>query len=243
MGENRPSAVRGDGMDDVIFNGAESRPARNSASVEVLIDNRERLAPAAFNGDDLLEISRRITRAIGSAYTINGKTARARDVQMLFADASTGAHSPALVRQGQIGELINARPKARRRILEEARDGGKVTNQLRDNLREVMNVLATLLCSEATPHVKFRALHLTRADAPADALALAAKPAARLDVNVDLGDYGAVFTTGWERTVAQAGADVKALKQTVNTQWIYPPQGDREALLAACDIDAPWPPV
>lgn len=60
---------------------------------------------------------------------------------------------------------------------------------------------------------------------------------------LDLGDYGAVFTTGWERTVAQAGAEVKALKQTVNTQWIYPPKGDREALLAACDIDAPWPPV
>lgn len=76
-------------------------------------------------------------------------------------------------------------------VAEEARDGGKVTNQLRDNLREVMNVLATLLCSEDTPHVKFRALHLTRAEAPADALALAAKPAARLDVNVDLGDYGA----------------------------------------------------
>ncbi|MGE0857710.1 MAG: NAD(P)/FAD-dependent oxidoreductase [Gammaproteobacteria bacterium] len=60
---------------------------------------------------------------------------------------------------------------------------------------------------------------------------------------LDLGDYGAVFTTGWERTVAQAGADVKALKQTVNTQWIYPPKGDLETLLAACDIDAPWPPV
>ncbi len=120
MGENRPSAMRGEGMDDVIFNGAESRPARNSASVEVLIDNRDRLAPAAFNGDDVLEVSRCITREIGSAYTINGRNARARDVQMLFADASTGAHSPALVRQGQIGELINARPKARRRILEEA---------------------------------------------------------------------------------------------------------------------------
>ncbi len=120
MGENRPSAMRGDGMEDVIFNGADSRPARNSASVEVLIDNRDRLAPAAFNNDDVLEVSRRITREIGSAYTINGKNARARDVQVLFADASTGSHSPALVRQGQIGELINAKPKARRRILEEA---------------------------------------------------------------------------------------------------------------------------
>ncbi|HSF94043.1 MAG TPA: AAA family ATPase, partial [Thermohalobaculum sp.] len=120
MGENRPTAMRGDGMEDVIFAGAESRPARNSASVEVVIDNRDRLAPAAFNHDDLLEISRRITREIGSAFSVNGKQVRARDVQMLFADASTGAHSPALVRQGQISELINAKPKARRRILEEA---------------------------------------------------------------------------------------------------------------------------
>jgi chromosome segregation protein len=120
MGENRPTAMRGDGMEDVIFAGAESRPARNSASVEMFIDNSERLAPAAFNNDDALEVSRRITRDIGSAFTVNGRAVRARDVQMLFADASTGAHSPALVRQGQIGELINAKPTARRRILEEA---------------------------------------------------------------------------------------------------------------------------
>jgi len=120
MGENRPTAMRGDGMEDVIFAGAESRPARNSASVEMVIDNSDHLAPAQFNADDQLEVSRRITRDIGSAFTVNGRPARARDVQMLFADASTGAHSPALVRQGQIGELINARPKTRRRILEEA---------------------------------------------------------------------------------------------------------------------------
>ena len=120
MGENRPTAMRGEGMEDVIFVGAESRPARNSGSVEIIIDNSERLAPAQFNTEDTLEVSRRITRDIGSAFTINGRNVRARDVQMLFADASTGAHSPALVRQGQIAELINAKPKARRRVLEEA---------------------------------------------------------------------------------------------------------------------------
>ncbi|MAU51618.1 MAG: chromosome segregation protein SMC [Roseovarius sp.] len=120
MGENRPSAMRGDGMEDVIFAGAATRPARNFAEVVMQIDNSERLAPAGFNDADHLEITRRITRDVGSAYKVNGKEVRARDVQMLFADASTGAHSPALVRQGQIAELINARPKARRRILEEA---------------------------------------------------------------------------------------------------------------------------
>ena len=120
MGENRPTAMRGGGMEDVIFAGAASRGARNFAEVTIHIDNADRLAPAGFNDADHLEIIRRITRDIGSAYQVNGKDVRARDVQMLFADASTGAHSPALVRQGQISELINAKPKARRRILEEA---------------------------------------------------------------------------------------------------------------------------
>ena len=120
MGENRPTAMRGGGMEDVIFAGAATRPARNFAEVSIHIDNSDRLAPAGFNDSDVLEVVRRITRDIGSAYKANTKDIRARDVQMLFADASTGAHSPALVRQGQISELINAKPKARRRVLEEA---------------------------------------------------------------------------------------------------------------------------
>ncbi|MCQ0092372.1 chromosome segregation SMC family protein [Roseovarius sp. M141] len=120
MGENRPTAMRGGGMEDVIFAGAATRGARNFAEVTIHIDNADRLAPAGFNEADHIEIVRRITRDVGSAYQVNGKDVRARDVQMLFADASTGAHSPALVRQGQISELINAKPKSRRRILEEA---------------------------------------------------------------------------------------------------------------------------
>ncbi|MCI2399757.1 chromosome segregation protein SMC [Aliiroseovarius subalbicans] len=120
MGENRPTAMRGGGMEDVIFAGASTRPARNFAEVSLSLDNSERLAPSGFNESDALDIVRRITRDAGSAYKVNTKDVRARDVQMLFADASTGAHSPALVRQGQISELINAKPKARRRILEEA---------------------------------------------------------------------------------------------------------------------------
>ncbi len=120
MGESRPSVMRGDGMEDVIFAGSGARPARNHAEVTLTLDNRERRAPSGFNEDDSLEIIRRITRDAGSAYKANGREARARDVQMLFADASTGSQSPSLVRQGQIAELINAKPKARRRILEEA---------------------------------------------------------------------------------------------------------------------------
>ena len=120
MGENRPSVMRGDGMDDVIFNGSRVRPARSHAEVTLTLDNADRRAPSGFNDDDHLEIVRRITREAGSAYRANGREARARDVAMLFADASTGSQSPSLVRQGQIAELINARPRARRRILEEA---------------------------------------------------------------------------------------------------------------------------
>ena len=120
MGENRPTAMRGGGMEDVIFAGTAKRPARNFAEVSLQLDNSERLAPAGFNDSDLLEITRRITRDVGSAYKANAREVRARDVQMLFADASTGAHSPALVRQGQISELINAKPQNRRRVLEEA---------------------------------------------------------------------------------------------------------------------------
>ena len=120
MGENRPTAMRGGGMEDVIFAGAATRPARNFAEVSLVLDNSDRLAPTGFNDADTLEVVRRITRDVGSAYRANTKEVRARDVQMLFADASTGAHSPALVRQGQISELINAKPTARRRILEEA---------------------------------------------------------------------------------------------------------------------------
>ena len=120
MGENRPTAMRGGGMEDVIFAGAATRSARNFAEVALIIDNSERLAPTGFNDADTLEIVRRITRDAGSAYKVGQKDVRARDVQMLFADASTGSHSPALVRQGQISELINARPTSRRMILEEA---------------------------------------------------------------------------------------------------------------------------
>ena len=120
MGETRAKAMRGGGMEDVIFAGASTRPARNFAEVTLTIDNGDRLAPAGFNDSDQLEIVRRITRDVGSAYKVNAKDTRARDVQMLFADAATGAHSPALVRQGQISELINAKPKNRRKVLEDA---------------------------------------------------------------------------------------------------------------------------
>ncbi len=120
MGESSYKAMRASGMDDVIFSGSGNRPARNSAEVTLVLDNADRTAPASLNNADVLEVTRRIEREEGSVYRVNGKEVRARDVQLLFADASTGAHSPALVRQGQIGELIAAKPQQRRALLEEA---------------------------------------------------------------------------------------------------------------------------
>lgn len=120
MGENSAKSMRGTGMDDVIFAGTTNRPARNLAEVTLYIDNTERRAPAAFNDEIFLEVTRRIERQSGSAYRINGRDVRARDVHLLFADMATGAHSPALVSQGRVGALINAKPRDRRALLEEA---------------------------------------------------------------------------------------------------------------------------
>jgi chromosome segregation protein len=120
MGEASYKAMRASEMDDVIFSGNTERPARNHAEVAVTVDNSDRTAPAAFNDTESLEVSRRIVREQGSTFRVNGREVRARDVTVLFADASTGSRSPALVHQGRIGEIIQARPDQRRRVLEEA---------------------------------------------------------------------------------------------------------------------------
>jgi chromosome segregation protein len=120
MGETSHKSMRAADMNDVIFNGSGNRPSRNNAEVAMAIDNSDKTAPAAFNEFESLEVSRRIERDQGSTYRINGREVRARDVQILFADASTGARSPALVHQGRIGEIIQAKPEQRRRVLEEA---------------------------------------------------------------------------------------------------------------------------
>ncbi len=120
MGATSAKSMRASDMDDVIFSGSAGRPAREHAEVTLLLSDAAGRAPAPFHKADLLEVTRRIRRGLGSTYRINGKEMRAKDVQLLFADAATGANSPALVRQGQINELISAKPQNRRRILEDA---------------------------------------------------------------------------------------------------------------------------
>ncbi|MBP7064027.1 AAA family ATPase [Ferrovibrio sp.] len=120
MGENSAKRMRGAGMDDMIFAGTATRPARNVAEVALVMDNKSRTAPAAFNDHENLEIVRRIERERGSDYRINGQDVRARDVQLFFADLASGANSPAMVSQGRVGAIINAKPTDRRMLLEEA---------------------------------------------------------------------------------------------------------------------------
>ena len=120
MGANSAKAMRGGEMDDLIFSGSAGRPARELAEVTIVLDNSDRTAPPEFNASDTLEITRRLKRGAGSSYKLNGRTVRGKDIKLIFADASTGANSPSLVRQGQISELIGSKPQNRRRILEEA---------------------------------------------------------------------------------------------------------------------------
>lgn len=120
MGEGSAKKLRGGGMDDVIFSGTSDRPARNIAEVSIELDNPDKDAPAAVNGFDQINITRRIERDSGSNYKINSKDARARDVQLLFADLQTGARSTAIVSQGRIAAMIAAKPVERRMVLEEA---------------------------------------------------------------------------------------------------------------------------
>jgi len=120
MGEMSAKSIRADGMDDVIFGGTETRPARSSCEVAVLLNNSDRTAPSIFNDSDRIESVRRLDRGDGSSYSVNGKASRLRDVQVLFQDAGAGSGSVALVSQGRVGAIINSKPSERRSILEQA---------------------------------------------------------------------------------------------------------------------------
>src|ERR1700730_7819602 len=154
MGETSAKRLRGGEMDDVIFAGSAERPARNIAEVSLTLDNSARDAPFAFNDRDEVEIVRRIERGGGSVYRVNGHEVRARDVQLLFADAASGAHSGAMVSQGRVGALIEAKPGERRLLLEEAAGttglhARRHETELRlkgaeDNLLRLDDVIATI---------------------------------------------------------------------------------------------------
>src|SRR5688572_22717377 len=178
-------------MEDVIFAGAGTRPARNIAEVMLQLDNKTRTAPAMVNDTDQLEVARRIERGHGSAYSVNGREIRARDVQTLFADAATGSRSTAMVSQGRIGSLINAKPADRRTIIDEAagitglyarRHEAELRLRAAEaNLARVQDVLVALeeqhkgLKRQARQASRYRNLsdHIRRAEAAVLALKLA----------------------------------------------------------------------
>ena len=145
MGENSPKSMRSGGMEDVIFAGTQSRPQRDFAEVV--------LHGADDEGDEM-EVVRRIERGAGSAYRLNGRDVRAKDVALIFADAATGAHSPALVSQGKIAQVIAAKPTERRQMLEEAagiaglhvrrRDAESKLRQTETNLERLEDIMAGL---------------------------------------------------------------------------------------------------
>ena len=120
MGENSAKSMRGSGMEDVIFSGTSNRPSKNISEVSLLLDNKDKDGPAQYKEFDELAVRRKIEKDKGSKYYINNKEVRARDVQTFFADLSTGAHSPSLISQGKIGQLVTSKPIERRSILEEA---------------------------------------------------------------------------------------------------------------------------
>ena len=153
MGELSPKQMRGDELDDVIFNGTTERPAWDIAEISIELDNKLRKAPNIFNDFDEIEVTRRIWRGEGSEYKVNGKDVRLKDVQLLFADAATGARSTSMVSQGRVGAIISAKPDQRRILLEEAagitglhsrrHDAELRLNSTETNLERVKDILKT----------------------------------------------------------------------------------------------------
>jgi chromosome segregation protein len=240
MGETRPSSVRGSEMDDVIFSGSSGRPARNVAEVTLFIDNSDRSAGGAYNEFETIEVSRRIEREAGSVYRINGRDVRQRDVQIFFADASSGAGSTAFVRQGQIGLLISQKPLARRAILEEAAGIGGLhqrrheaelrlraaeTNlsRLEDVIREVEGQVASLK-RQARQASRYRNLsgHIRKAEALAHYLRWTAAEARAAISGEELSTAAALVATATE-------AAAKASTVQSDAATVLPPLRQSEA--------------
>jgi chromosome segregation protein len=244
MGENRVKQMRGGEMDDVIFAGTTSRPARNLAEVSLLVDNTNRKAPAAYNDQTEFEVVRRIEREKGSAYRIGGRDVRARDVQLLFADLASGAHSPALVSQGRIGAIIQAKPTDRRALLEEAAGITGLHSRRHEaelklkaaeaNLARLDDVLTTLdaqyqaLKKQARQAARYRNMSdlIRRAEAISLHLAWNEATAQR--------DHAAERFTAAEQTVAEiAGRAAYAATELANAQATLPDLRKAEAEAAA----------
>jgi chromosome segregation protein len=226
MGATSAKSMRASDMEDVIFAGSAGRPAREFAEVTVVLTQARGRAPAPFQNEDTLEVTRRIRRGLGSLYRINGKEVRAKDVQLLFADAATGANSPALVRQGQISELIAAKPQNRRRILEDAagiaglharrHEADLKLKAAETNLTRLDEVLAEIegqaasLKKQARQAERYRGLAQTLRETEALLLHRRWNEAREREADAQ------GFLRDAERVVAQAAADASAAERAAN---------------------------
>ncbi|MDP6350903.1 MAG: chromosome segregation protein SMC [Alphaproteobacteria bacterium] len=228
MGESSAKQMRGGAMDDVIFAGTAARPSRNLAEVVIHLDNSERDAPPAHNDSTQIDVARRIERDAGSQYRINGKDARARDVQLLFADSATGARSTAIVGQGQIGAVISAKPDQRRHLLEEAAGITGLHSRRHEaelrlraaeaNLDRLDDVLAALqaqlqgLKRQARQAARYRSLsgRVRRAEARLLYCRWAAAEAAVAEAETRLGEVNAGVTGHTAQAAAAATAQADA---------------------------------
>ncbi len=241
MGESSAKSMRGGGMEDVIFAGTATRPARNFAEVSLLTEVSQPVLAAMSVEDGELEVIRRIERGAGSAYRANGRDVRAKDVALLFADAATGAHSPALVSQGRIAAVISARPVERRQMLEEAagiaglhvrrKDAEQKLRATEGNLERLQQVLgdmearAATLTRQARAAERYRALSQQIAVAEARALfarwrtaANAAKQAraeaAAADTAVEAAQQAQTEAQAQQRQAIEALADARSALQS-----------------------------
>jgi len=220
MGESSPKSMRGGGMEDVIFAGTQQRPARDFAEVVLMAD-----APG-INGSDNdseMEVVRRIERGAGSAYRVNGRDVRAKDVSLIFADAATGAHSPALVSQGKIAAVIAAKPAERRMMLEEAagiaglhvrrKDAEQKLRATEANLARLEDLMGQLDAQIGTLRRQARAAERYKALSDKIRLAEARLVFARWRDAAAAAEAARAEASGAEARVAEAQAAMKAAQE------------------------------
>ncbi|MEM8696400.1 MAG: AAA family ATPase, partial [Pseudomonadota bacterium] len=229
MGESSPKSMRGGGMEDVIFAGTDARPARDFAEVSILAERDERDRPdndtVALESE--VEVVRRIERGAGSAYRVNGRDVRAKDVALLFADAATGAHSPALVSQGKIGAVVSAKPAERRQMLEEAAGIAGLHVRRKDaeqKLRATETNLARLDDLLADMESRIRALKRQ---------ANAARRYRKLTDQIELGEARLVFAR-W-RDAASAAGSAKAEAEQAEAEVAAAAERQRAAAVHQAD--------
>ena len=244
MGETSAKQMRGGEMDEIIFGGTRDRPARNIAEVSLIMDNRARDATAQFNDTDELEVSRRIERGKGSVYRVNGRDVRAKDVQLLFADLASGARSTALVSQGRIGAIINAKPGQRRHLLEEAanitglhsrrheaelRLKAAETNLERlDDVIQALDVQLQSLKKQARQAARYRTI--SDSIRAADALVLTIRQTA---AEAELSRAGETLALAEQEVATKAGIVAEATTAQTAAAEAVPPLRQAEAAEAA----------